>query len=299
MESIDELNQEFPSGSLSFEEGQGGLVRCIVQNDAAKGSFFLHGAHVESFQPANEKPVLWMSKRSRFDPRHPIRGGIPICWPWFGPHQSEPDYPQHGFARISSWKIQAVEETQNCTDIVLGLSDHQEYEKFLGHPYDLQYRISIGTRLTVELSATNTGIQSISDVGCALHSYFHLSNVEAAQIVGLGGTTYLDKLTGSESKGTDPTLISAETDRVYLEPPESVRLLDKGLQREIIIQGQGSCSTVVWNPWINKSRRMEDFPDDGFHEMVCIETANALGDVRQIEPGETHNISQTAEVKRI
>lgn len=292
MISPEELNSRFPNDSIDFETGVGELTRCRISNEQAEAEIYLHGAHVTHFQPKGLEPVLWMSSEAVFHPAKAIRGGIPICWPWFGQNAEQPDFPQHGFARINEWNVRAVLESDEATDILLGLTPHEGTREYLDGSYDARYRISIGESLTVEMSVTNTGEHDLVEIGCALHTYFSVSAIENIHIDGLVGHEFLDQLTGSRSTETDLIRFREEFDRVYFGSPEKITLQD-GKERSLSITSNGSKSTVIWNPWVDKSQRMGDFPDDGFQKMVCIESANAYDDTRTIGPGETHSVSQT------
>lgn len=300
----EELNQQFESDCVKFDSGQGGLTRCQVNHPFAQATVYLQGAHVTHFQPKDQHPVLWMSEKSRFEKGQPIRGGIPICWPWFGPHPGQPDLPQHGFARISNWHVTKIEESGHGVQLVLSLSSEDISNiavngKGMEHSFELQYRITVGRIFDVELTAKNVSDKSMHNIGVALHSYFAISAVESVHIDGLQNRRYFDKLTEQFDEDPEPIRFSKETDRVYLGVPSSVTLNDEKGNRRITITSTGSDSTVVWNPWIDKAAKMDDFPDDGYQNMVCVETANALADVRTINPGEKHTVSQTIKVESL
>lgn len=291
--SIEELNSRFPGSSLRFVQGKNGLVCCRISNAFGKANVYLQGAHVVSYCPHGKDEVLWMSPESMFEPGRAIRGGIPICWPWFGPHPGDNRFPQHGFARTCPWAVRAVLDTDHSTELFLGLLDDEHSRRFLDGRFDARYRVSVGSELTVELSVTNTGTDPLRSVGCALHSYFAIGDVTKAYVEGLEDIEFLDKLSGQKVTQSGRIAISDEVDRVYSAAPDPIRLIDNVKERMILVSSQGSQSTVVWNPWIEKSKRMTDFPDDGYQSMTCIETANALKDVRTIQPGDTHVIAQT------
>lgn len=296
MDLIERLSKQFSSSSVGFQKGEGELACCQIDHPRAKACIYLNGAHLTNWQPQDEQPVLWMSDNSAFETGKPIRGGIPICWPWFGPHPAREDLPQHGFARLMTWNLRSVIETEEITHLILGFNSKECDPRWTKDEFDVRYALSVGKELRVELSVTNTGNQPMQDIGCALHTYFSISSINSIQIRGLEGVSFLDKLTGKTSSENSPLSISQETDRVYYPVTETVEMIDEGFQRKISVAGQGSKSTVVWNPWVEKSKRMADFPDAGFQTMVCIETANALEDTRTISPSETHTVSQTITV---
>jgi D-hexose-6-phosphate mutarotase len=259
---------------------------------------YLHGAHVTAFQPHGAEPVLWMSALAEFRRGKAIRGGVPIVWPWFGPHPSDATKPQHGFARVSKWKIVGTRALPDGgTEIRLGLGNDAATGAFWPHAFELELKLKVGTRLQLELTSRNTGAEAI-EVGGALHTYFHVGEVSQVTIDGLGGREYIDQLDLRRVKRQDgPIMIAEETDRIYLETPDECVIDDPLLQRRIRFAKKGSLTTVVWNPWMEKARRMMDFPDEGYRTMVCIEAANAEGDVRRLDRGAEHTLAQTISVE--
>ncbi|MFT4519509.1 MAG: glucose-6-phosphate 1-epimerase [Halioglobus sp.] len=296
MQTPVQLNEQFQSDSITFIHGEGGLSKCIISNQFADAEIYLHGAHVTHFQPSNTGAVLWLSEDAIFDSAKAIRGGIPICWPWFGPHPDNSKFPQHGFARVSQWNVDAVTETIEGTELILGLYSSEASGKYLNGEFEAKYKVSVGSQLTVELGVTNTGSTSLSGIGGALHSYFAISNIDNVLVDGLNNKKFLDQLTGKTMTQSGHLQFEQEVDSVYFGTSQPIGLIDELSKRRLQISSEGSESCVVWNPWTDKSKLMGDFPDTGFQTMVCIETANAFSDVRGIEPGETHLLSQTVAI---
>jgi len=278
---------------LLLDSGPCGLSRLRVQTDCASGELYLHGAHLTSWQPAGHHPVLWLSGSSWFEPGKPIRGGVPICFPWFGPHPQDASLPAHGSARLQEWQLQSAVCGE---DGELKLVLQTETGNFL-----LRYEVSPGRelqlRLTCELSATAVASERFE---AALHTYLSVSEIRGIEITGLEKAGYLNKvpqLQWCEPAG-QPIRFSAETDRVYQNTADAVVLHDPGLQRRITVSKQGSLSTVIWNPWIDKSRRIPDFGDDEWTGMVCIETACVGDHAVVLQPGQSHQISATIRADR-
>lgn len=289
---IDELNLRFGiDKKLAFSLGEGGLPKAILLSEHATAEIYLHGAHVSSFHLHGAGEMLWMSDKSAFDPDRPIRGGVPICWPWFG--QPRPELPQHGFARTSAWEIvETKEHADPSLEIALRLTDSEATRALWPHPFELTMRVIVGRDLTMQLSCLNTGDEPL-DAEAALHTYFRVDDIATVTIDGLEERRYIDKLDAMQVKPSTGSLrIDREVDRIYIDTPDAVTLHD-GDQRRIEIQKSGSVSTVIWNPWIDKAAAMADFPDDGYRTMVCVETTNAAEDVRTIQPGEVHTITQS------
>ena len=293
--SLDELNALFALGNhISFEEGPGGFILAQLKTHHGSATVSLNGGHVMRYQPKDEAPVLWMSSESNFEKGKAIRGGIPLCWPWFGPHAGDATKPSHGFARISEWTVYATRLIdEEVVQVRLALDSSESTHFFWPHDFSLQLIVTLSDKLDVMLRIRNTG-ESAFSMGGALHSYFTVSHIDSVRVLGLEDTVYVDQL-ASEKRRTQhgPIFFAAETDNIYLNTPAPITLEDPGLQRRILISKTGSRSTVVWNPWIEKSHRMADFGNDEYLGMVCIETANAVEDQVYLEPGESHRLGTT------
>jgi glucose-6-phosphate 1-epimerase len=295
--TVEELNDAFGlDGHLRFEPGVNGLTRAVIDNAHARARVYLHGAHVTAYEPVTDRPVLWLSDRARYRPGAAIRGGIPVCWPWFGPHPSDADKPQHGFARLCSWRVTDTAVLgDGGTRIALGLSDDDARRAVWPHRFELALTVTVGRALSVELSARNTGNDPFSCTG-ALHTYLAVADVEQARVCGLDGTDYIDKLDGDARKTQrGDVVVSGAVDCIYLSAPP-LRLLDRPGRRRIRISATGSGTTVVWNPWRELAAAMDDVPDDGYRRMLCVEAANARHDARSVAPGQVHTLSQTIAV---
>ena len=299
---IQRLNGQFGIPEhLEFGSIQGGLPAAMVRNRHASATVALHGAHVMAFQPHGQHPVLWMSRCSRFEAGAPIRGGIPICWPWFGAHPTTPQAPFHGFARVSEWDVALAQALDDGSTLLeLRLADTPQSLELWPHPFDLRLRVRVSTELEVELTMLNTGHAPMT-CGAALHSYFAVSEVASIRVLGLEGTPFLDTVPPTPVAGAEeqPIAIRSETDRIYMDTDSRCTIEDPGLKRRIRIAKRGSRSTVVWNPWIAKSARMPDFGAEEYRGMLCIETANAATDVREIAPGGTHALGTVLSVERL
>ena len=265
-----------------------------ISNDAATAKIALQGAQIYEYARRGEPELLWVSPLSRFEPGKAIRGGVPVCWPWFGKDADHPERPQHGFVRTALWRLESVEEPDELMSVVTLTLDNTHVEQpYFPFRFRLTLQLRIGRELSVSLTTENRD-ESPFEITEALHTYFNVGAVSDVSIVGLEGITYADALDGFRRKRSDaPIGIVQEVDRVYLDTQEEITLLDECLGRNIVIGKSGSRSTVVWNPWIDKAKRMEDFADDGYTSMVCIETANALTDTVTVKPGGSHTITQS------
>ena len=295
---IDALQSRFGSGNFNFYAAEGGLPAVKLVNSFGSAAVMLHGAHVIDYTPAGAVPVLWMSEKSMFADNEPIRGGIPVCWPWFGPDVTG-KFGGHGFARVSNWRVTgAVQTPGGESTVVMELTDSDVDAKFAPQPFKLTLTVTLGESLVVALKISNTGTADLAYSG-ALHSYFNVADASAIKVEGLEDCEYCDKVINVDSVQKGAIQIDREIDRVYCRTSGIVRVADPVFDRVIRIAKAGSNSTVVWNPWIEKSKRMPDFGDEEYHTMVCVEAANApaAGDDRILAPGAVAELRQIISVE--
>lgn len=280
---LQELNQRFAIGEqLKFVSHPSGLVQGKIDTPKCSGSFFLLGAHIAEFQPKSQhQPILFMSKEAVYEVGKPIRGGIPICFPWFGPNKSDSSAPAHGTVRTVVWDVQETKLTDSSVLVTLGLRSA---------PYRLSLTVVFGETLDVTMLVRNeTATEQTCEV--ALHTYFQLGDARQASIIGLERTEFRDQLTGLIHPPTGAAIqFTEETDRVYRGGVPSVTIKDPANSRSIHVRPRNSQSTVVWNPWIAKSQRMSDFGDDEFERMCCVETANVAPHNWVIDAGNSQSI---------
>ncbi|MHB8743702.1 MAG: D-hexose-6-phosphate mutarotase [Sulfuricaulis sp.] len=276
---------------VTFKEGRGGLVVAEVANIHGTATIVLQGAHVLAWAPRGQKPVIWCSRAAKFLPGKSIRGGVPICWPWFGPHAVEASFPAHGFARTVPWEVIGTQTlADNSTRLVFRLLQSEYTRTLWPYASSLECHITVGAGLEIELVTHNQGGNPIT-IGAALHTYFEVSDVSKVAIHGLEDCFYLDKVDGGRrNQQSGPVTIGKEIDRIYLNSTADCLIDDPGFERRLRISKHGSSSSVVWNPWTEKASKMGDFGDNGYLNMVCVESANAADDVVTIPPGGTHRL---------
>jgi glucose-6-phosphate 1-epimerase len=283
------------------EAGQGGLPRIVVKSPQASAEIYLHGAHLTAWHPATAtEPVVWLSRESLFDANKPIRGGVPICFPWFGAHASDATAPAHGFARLREWTLtDAREDGDGRVTLTLELQATSGPSAW-PHAFRAIYRVTIGTSLTLALEVHNPGAAPFTFEE-ALHTYFAVGDIRQVTVTGLERTTYLDKPAGfgRVEQGDDPIRFTGETDRIYLRTVPACTIHDPGKRRTITITQTEAHTTVVWNPWIAKAKAMPDFGDDEWPEMLCVETCNVNVGARTLAPGETHTMTAAIAVAPI
>lgn len=287
------LNQKFAiAGQLEFAAEANGLVVACITNNHAQSAIALQGAHVMTFQPNGEAPLIWLSPAAKLAPGKSIRGGVPVCWPWFGAHVTESSFPAHGFARTVPWQVTASEAlTDGSTRITFELPQSAIPHAQWPHACRARLAVTVGKTLAMELITENTGSAAF-EIGEALHTYFSISDVANIRITGLENCAYLDKMENFRRKTQAGAItISSEVDRVYVNTEADCLIEDRSLKRRIRIAKSGSRSTVVWNPWIEKSAKMGDFGSGtGYRGMVCVESANAAENIVSVAPGTTHSL---------
>ena len=259
-----------------------GLPAIELVNPAGRAVITLLGAHVVEYVPAGQPEVLFVSGASEFAPGKAIRGGVPVCFPWFGV-APEGRSGSHGWFRITETELL---EADGC-HAVFGLT---------AEGFRLRFTVRCGATLEMTLAVTNISESEIAFSG-ALHTYLSIGDVTKVEVLGLDGVTYRDALTGERHVQSGPVKIDREVDRAYITAAD-VTVVDPVAHRSFRIAKRGSGTTMVWNPWIDKSRRMPDFGDDEYTKMLCIEAAlvPAVNDSRTLAPGATHELSQTVTV---
>jgi D-hexose-6-phosphate mutarotase len=299
--TLQELNQRYAIGNhVQFKEIAEGMIVAEVANQHALANIALQGAHIATFQPRGEEPVIWLSPKAKFAPGKSIRGGVPICWPWFGPHKNDSKLPGHGYARTVPWDVLETKALPDgSTFLRFGLVESDATRAQWPHASTVQLEVTVGKALRVDLVTTNTG-KAAFELGEALHTYFQISDVAQMTIHGLENCEYLDKVQDfARFTQKNGIVIESEVDRVYVNTTADCVIEDKGLKRAIRIAKQGSKSTVVWNPWTEKAEKMGDFGPQLHRDMVCVESGNALENVITLAPGETHKLVAVYSVEKL
>jgi glucose-6-phosphate 1-epimerase len=288
--SIDTLNQRFGApGRIVFRTDASGLPVAVLAGPSGTCELSLYGAHVLNYRPLGHAPVLFVSAQSRFERGQPIRGGIPVCWPWFGP-APDPTRPLHGFARIMDWEVQASEYAADSSEITLALRDSDDTRRLWPHAFNLALRVRLEQSLTLELTTLNRGDAPFT-FSQAFHPYFRIRQIMDVTVHGLDGAPYRDRLTRQAGRQQGLLNVRGETDRIYAPPAPRCALHDPGIGRTLAAVYAGAKRLVVWNPWIDKARALPDFGDDEYTRMLCLEPANTDGDEITLPPGARHTLS--------
>ena len=301
MSLIEELNRRMEiDGVAEVIAGNGGLPAVTVRaKNGTSGTVYLHGAHVAAWTPEGHagggggEEVLWLSGKSLWLPDKAIRGGVPICFPWFGPKKDDPAAPAHGFARVRAWDLEFMKQTGDSVTVTLATRSDESTRKFWPADFILRHRVTFGAELEMSLELTNTGKDPLT-AEQALHTYFSVGDINRVRVTGLAGVKYIDKTDAMKEKtqegGGGDIAITAETDRVYLNTSSPTVIEDPAKGRKITISKENSLCTVVWNPWIAKAKAMSDFGDDEWPGMICVETCNVGPFAVRVEPGQTQTM---------
>ncbi len=278
------LKEETP-GRVSMLDGQGELPMLAVNTRWSTAEIYLHGAHVTQFRKKDEAPLLFLSQCSRFDDDHPIRGGIPVIFPWFGFREG---LPQHGFARLKSWDLEeVVSGADGSVSARFRLPDCPEASTL--PPFVADYTVTVKDSLNLQLAITNQSKEDTLTFEDCLHTYLEVGDVTAVSIRGLKGLNYLDKVANFARKleTDDPIRIGSEVDRVYLETTGAVEVRDPCIGRRTIVEKEGSTATILWNPWAAKAQQMTDFGNEEYFRMLCVESGNIAPNDIKLTPGQT------------
>ena len=287
--NIDDLDDNFGiEAEVGFYE-EDDFIYAMVSNKHADATICLYGAHITSYKPARNVEVLWMSPDSMFQFGKAIRGGIPVCFPWFGPHETNESLPQHGFARIMNWEVTKTETLAGgANQITLQLCASDETRKYWDFDFCAEMIFTVGAKLSVTLKVTNPSDKAIKYTS-ALHSYFSLSGIENITIEGLRDTRYQNQLDGGDYIQKEELLsISEEITRHYYDTKANCVINDSIFNRSIKVEKEGSSNSTVWNPGEETCKQMGDLPDWAYETFVCLETVNKINDGIHLEAGESH-----------
>ncbi|MGO8816106.1 MAG: D-hexose-6-phosphate mutarotase [Terriglobia bacterium] len=277
-------------GVARIVEGNGELPKVSITCPEAAGEIYLHGAHVTSWKPTGREEVLFLSSKARWEDGRAIRGGVPICFPWFGDKADDPKAPAHGFVRTKPWQIESIAQAGGAVTVSMFTESDENTKKWWPADFRLVHRATFGRELSLELVMTNTG-RSPLHFEEALHTYHRVGSIEQSRVRGLDKVPYLDKTDSDREKVQQGEIaITAETDRVYLNTAHAIELDDPALHRRARVTKENSRSTTVWNPWVAKAHALSDLGDDEWREFICIETCNAGDYAVNLAPGEHHTM---------
>jgi glucose-6-phosphate 1-epimerase len=296
------LNARFAlkDNALRFVSGEGGLPCADIKTPLCTARIYLQGAHVAAWQPAGFDPVIFMSPRSVFEEGKPMRGGVPVCFPWFGSKPGDPSAPGHGFARIMEWDVESVQKTDSGdAAIVLVLKESEATKRYWNHEFVLRHRVVFGNQLSMTLEVTNTGPTPIQFAE-ALHSYYAVKDIRQVKLSGLDGAKYIDKVDGRKTKQQAGELtFVADTDLLFPGTTKPVTIIDPLLGRKITVEKSGSNTTSIFNPWSTRARTISDLGPDNWVGMLCVETLNVEENEVTLPPRAVHQMQARISVERL
>lgn len=296
---ISSLNRFHVPGRIWIEEGNGGFPLLRLHGDAGDCSVYPYGAHVASFRPAGGEELLWMSPYSAFEEGKPIRGGIPLCFPWFGKHGSRSDFPLHGFARTRAWGLaSAAPLPDGRTRAVFTLGDDESTRALWPFRFSLMLTVTVGEKLEMELEVGNAG-DSAFHYEEAFHTYFHVGDPSACEVHGLDGIGYIDRVRGdARVLQSGPAKFAGETVNAYMRAPAASELVDHSAGRRVKVEQEGMNATVIWNPGAAAGGANPEIRE-AWNRFVCVESANCLDYPITLSPGESHRAIVRLSVENI
>ncbi len=298
--TVEALNQQYAIKDVAhFLQEKDGLIFLSINNSFASARITLYGAQIISYKPFGTQDVLWVSDNATFKEGKAIRGGIPICFPWFGPHNTDNTKPQHGFARTSNWQVLAVQQlADGATDIQFMLEQSEKTLNLWPFPFKAVINFIVGNTLQVIFSVTNTGTTSL-EYSDALHTYFNISDIAAIELDGFDNAPYYEAF-GDELLQQKKTTLhpGIENNRRYIQHTGKAVITDPGFNRKIVIKKTGSKVTVVWNPGPITSKKFSDMSPEGYKNFICVEPANAYPgiDMVNVAPGGDFSLSTTIKI---
>ncbi len=295
-----ELDHRFGiPGVAKVCEGNGGLPRVRITGAFGEGEVYLHGAHVTSWKPAGNDEVLFVSTKSHWQEGQAIRGGIPICFPWFRAKAGDAHAPAHGFARTRSWQLESIIESEKGVAVSMVTHSDEQSRRWWPGEFRLIHRVTFGSELKLELICTNTGTTPVHFEE-ALHTYNQVADVEQVQLQGLDTVHFLDNTDANQEKmQIGDVAIASQTDSAYMNTDSASSLLDPKMRRRIRLQKEKSLTTVVWNPWRDGAAGLKDLGDGEWKEFLCVEASNILGAAVNLDPGQEHKMTAVLSVAKL
>lgn len=299
-----ELERQFGiPGVAKVCEGNGAMPRVRITYSLGEAEMYLHGAQVTSWKPSGADEVLFLSSKSRWEEGQAIRGGIPICFPWFRAKANDPQAPAHGFVRTKAWHlasiVESIVENKNGVTVSMFTESDESTQRWWPGEFRLVYRVTFGAELSLELVCTNTGTTTLHFEE-ALHTYNRVQDVQDVRVQGLDAVHFLDNTDANKEKTqSGDVVIASQTDNAYLNTVSAVDLLDPKMHRRIRLTKTNSLTTVVWNPWRDGAVRLRDLGDGEWTQFLCVEASNILRSAVSLAPGQEHSMTAVLSVTKI
>jgi glucose-6-phosphate 1-epimerase len=289
---ITELDRRFGIPDIArLCEGDGGLPRVDITSPLARGEMYVHGAHVTSWRPSGNDEVLFLSTKSRWEEGQAIRGGIPICFPWFRSKADDPHAPAHGFVRTTTWQLYSIVENNAGVAVTMFIESDERTRRWWPAEFRLVYRVNFGSQLRLELICINTGKRPLHFEE-AMHTYNRVGDIGAVRLLGLAGTRFLDNTDSNKEKTQlGDVTVPSQTDNAFINTQNAVDLLDPKMRRRIRLHKVNSSTTVVWNPWQEGASKLRDLGDGEWKQFLCVEASNIMGAAVTLAPEQEHTMS--------
>ena len=293
-----ELDRRFGIPKVaSVGEGHGAMPRVRITSSLCQAEMYLHGAQVTSWEPAGRDEVLFLSTKSRWTDGQAIRGGIPICFPWFRAKANDPQAPAHGFVRTKAWQLESIRNEGDEVVVSMVTESDEHTRRWWPGEFRLVHRATFGSQLKLELICTNTGTTPLR-FEQALHTYNRVGDVQDVRLQGLDTVRFLDNTDSNKEKTQrGDVAVAAQTDSAYLNTRNPVELSDPAKQRRIRLVKTNSLNTVVWNPWREKASGLPDLGAGEWTQFLCVEASNILDAAVHLEPGQEHNMTAILSVE--
>lgn len=302
MINIQELNKDYGiANKVEFVEGQGNFPLIKIGNEYAEATISVYAGQVLSFKPVDQtEDVMFLSSQAYYQTGKAMKGGTPICWPWFGPDPERKGRASHGFVRDRLWQVRDVISTQDgATQVTMGLTDTPETKAIWDCSFDFAIVITVAQVLTIKLVTRNNGAEAFA-ITQALHTYFKIGDINQVKVLGLENKAYLDKVDrGQQKTQSGAVTFSGECDRIYLDVPATLTIADQALNRQIIVTATNSKTAIVWNPGADIAASMADLGDRDYQNFVCVETANAADEIINIPAGRQYEMSAQYTVQNL
>jgi len=293
-EDARELDRRFAiAGVVHVQTDPGGHPVVRIATEKCLGAMHLHGAQVTSWKPAGTPEVIFLSSTASFAEGKAIRGGIPICFPWFRAKSDNANAPAHGFVRTKLWTLDSIQNGSEGVQVIMSTASDTATKEWWPHDFRAKLSATFGNKLVLEFAVSNTGAAPFRFEE-ALHTYHAVGDIRSARLRGLDGAAYLDNTDANrEKKQTGELAIARATDSAYLGSQQAIVLLDPHINRKIHITKQNSNSTVIWNPWEDAANKMPDLGAGEWQTFLCAEAANILTNAVELHPGEKHTLAAT------
>lgn len=295
-----ELGRRFGiPGVARICEGNGAMPRVQIASSPCEAEMYLHGAQVTSWRPAGSDEVLFLSSKSRWTDGQAIRGGIPICFPWFRAKANDPQAPAHGLVRTKSWQLESILKEDNAVVVTMVTESGEDTRRWWPGEFRLVHRATFGSQLKLELVCTNTGTTPLRFEE-ALHTYNRVADVLDVRLHGLDTVSFLDN-TDANKDGAQrgEVAIASQTDSAYMNTRNTVELSDPKMRRLIRLAKANSLTTVVWNPWRDKASELQDLADGEWTQFLCVEASNILDAAVHLEPRQEHRMTAILSVEKL